>query len=92
MQGRVDFSRVNIQYQSGARSGGGFLSPIRQAFGSIGSILGFVIATIIVLLPVAVPLGLVLWALWAGVRRLRQTAARRRTTGEAEVVADPKVS
>ena len=59
MQGRVDFSRVNVQYQSGSPSQGGFTAPIRDAFGSIGSILGMIFAMLIVGLTVLVPLGLI---------------------------------
>ncbi len=71
MQGRVDFSRVNISYESGIRSGGGFLAPIRGAIGSIGAILGTVIATIIIFLTVLIPLGLLGWGGWALFRRIR---------------------
>jgi len=71
MQGRVDYSRVNISYESGIRSGGGFMAPIRGAFGSIGTILGTVIATIIVLLTIFIPLGLVGWGGWKLFRRIR---------------------
>ena len=71
MRGRVDFSRVNVQYQSGAPSGGGFVEPIRRAFGSIGSVLGNVIAALIVLVTVAVPIGFLVWLGLIGWRRLR---------------------
>ncbi|MDG2005316.1 MAG: DUF4349 domain-containing protein [Novosphingobium sp.] len=71
MQGRVDFSRVNINYASGSPSGGGFMEPIRGAIGSIGTILGTVFAVIIVLLTILVPVGLVCWGLWALFRRIR---------------------
>ncbi|RIV92260.1 DUF4349 domain-containing protein [Aurantiacibacter xanthus] len=71
MRGRVDFSRVNVQYQSGTPSGGGFVEPIRRAFGSIGSVLGNVIAALIVLATVAVPVGLVVWLGLLGWRRVR---------------------
>jgi len=71
MQGRVDFSRVNISYASGSPSGGGFMAPIRDAVGSIGAILGMLIATIIVLLTVLIPLGLFGWGGWKLFRRIR---------------------
>lgn len=58
MQGRVDFSRVNIAYASGSPAGGGFLAPIRDVVGNLGAILGYLFATLIVLVTVAVPLGL----------------------------------
>lgn len=75
MRGRVAFSRVNVSYESGTRSGGGFVEPIRRAFSSIGSILGNTIAALIVALTVAVPVGLVLWGLWLALRRLRKRKA-----------------
>ncbi|WP_241657263.1 DUF4349 domain-containing protein [Aurantiacibacter suaedae] len=75
MRGRVDFSRVNVQYQSGAPSGGGFVEPIRQAFGSVGSVLGTVIAALIMLATAAVPVALVLWLGLLGWRRWRPTKA-----------------
>ena len=71
MRGRVDFSRVNVQYESGAPSGGGFVEPIRRAFGSVGSVLGNVIAALIVLATVAIPIGLVVWLGVLGWRRWR---------------------
>ncbi|MEN7536972.1 DUF4349 domain-containing protein [Aurantiacibacter sp. DGU5] len=71
MRGRVDFSRVNVQYQSGAPSGGGFTEPIRHAFGSVGSVLGNVIAALIVLATAAIPIGLVVWLGLLGWRRWR---------------------
>ena len=88
MKGRVDFSRVNIQYQSGARTSGGFMAPIRGAFGSMGSILGAIIATIIVVLTAAIPLGLLSWLIWLGVRRIRRAAAGRRQAEEARMIAE----
>lgn len=70
MRGRVAFSRVNIAYESGSPSSGGFVQPIRDAFGSIGAILGTVIASLIVLaaglLPIAALVMLIVW----GTRRL----------------------
>ena len=74
MQGRVDLSRVNISYESGIRSGGGFLEPIRVAIGSIGTILGTVIAAIIVLLTILGPLGLFGWGCRTLFRRIKKKA------------------
>jgi hypothetical protein len=71
MQGRVDYSRVNISYESGLRSGGGFMEPIRGALGNIGAILGTIIAMAIVLLTIFIPLGLVDWGCWKLFRRIR---------------------
>ena len=69
MRGRVDFSRVNVSYESGAPTGGGFVDPIRRAFGSVGTVLGNVIAALIMLATAAVPIGLLGWGLLALRRR-----------------------
>ena len=72
MNGRVDFSRVEISYASGTPTSGGFLAPIRAVVGNLGSILGTLVAGIIVLLAVAIPLGGLAWALrhlWLRIRR-----------------------
>lgn len=71
MQGRVDFSRINLSYNAGSPSEGGFMEPIRGALGSVSSILGMLFAAIIVALTVLVPLGLIGWALRAIWRRLK---------------------
>lgn len=66
MQGRVAFSRVNIRYESGAPVANAFLAPVKAALGSLGSILGFVLAALIVLGAILVPLGAVAWlARWS---------------------------
>jgi hypothetical protein len=71
MQGRVDFSRINIDYSSGSPSGGGFIAPIRGAIGSIGTILGTVFAAVIIALTILVPFGLIGWGFWSLFRRVR---------------------
>lgn len=63
MQGRVNFSRVNLTYRSGAPSSGGFMAPVRAAFGNLGSILGAVVAFLIMAATVLIPLGLVGWGI-----------------------------
>jgi hypothetical protein len=75
MQGRVDFSRMEVSYTSGSPVGGGFMEPIRSAFGSIGTILGLLIATLIVALTVLIPLGVVFLGLRAVWRRVRRKPA-----------------
>lgn len=72
MNGRVDYSRVNLSYNSGSPAGGGFLSPIRAVVGNLGTILGVVIAGLIAAFTVLAPLGLGFWAIRKGVRRLRR--------------------
>lgn len=81
MKGRVSFSRVNISYQSGTPSSGGFLEPIRAALGSIGSILGMLIAALIVIVVIAVPLGLLFLAGRWSWRKVK--AGRTATSGES---------
>lgn len=58
MKGRVDFSRVEVRYSSSSRSGFGFLTPIRAVLGSLGMILGGVIAGLIVIAVALVPITL----------------------------------
>ncbi len=57
MRGRVAYSRISISYESPSPASGGFIDPIRSALGSLGSILGMMIAALIVMLAVAVPVG-----------------------------------
>ena len=61
MKTRVAFSRVNIAYQSGTPSAGGFVEPIREALGAVGTVLGTVIAGLILLGTIALPLALLIW-------------------------------
>lgn len=84
MQGRVDFSRMNISYSSASPSRGGFMAPIRDAVGSLGTVLGSVIAAIIIGVTVLVPLGLLGWALIAGIRWIR----RRRPDPDTQSISD----
>ena len=75
MKGRVEFSRVNISYNSGSPSGGSFLAPIRDVMGNLGSILGTLIAVLIVLVAIGIPLGLFGWGLrwlWRRLMALRK--------------------
>ncbi|MCB2079310.1 MAG: DUF4349 domain-containing protein [Novosphingobium sp.] len=76
MQGRVEFSRVNVSYSSGSPSSGGFMEPIRGAVGNLGTILGTVFAFLIVALAVLVPLGLVGWGILALFRLVRGKTVR----------------
>ena len=61
MQGRVAYSRVNVRYESGAPVANDFLAPIQSAVGSLGSILGFVIAALIVLAAILGPIAGLVW-------------------------------
>lgn len=72
MQGRVDFSRVNLRYSAGGPSGGAFTAPIRDALGNMGGILGWTFAAIIIALTVMVPIGTLIFVLRMIWRRLRR--------------------
>jgi hypothetical protein len=72
MQGRVDFSRVNIGYNAGTPSSGGFMAPIRGALGNLSSILGMLFAALIIAGTVLIPLGLIGWGLRKAWKKLRQ--------------------
>lgn len=61
-KGRVAFSRMDINYRSQAAVGSAFLAPIASAFGSLGSVLGFVIAALLLLAAVLGPIAALLWA------------------------------
>lgn len=62
MRGRISFSRMTVRYETGQAAGGDFVRPIASAFGSLGSILGFVIAGLMLLAAVALPIAAVVWA------------------------------
>ncbi len=69
MKGRVAFSRVNVNYESTTPAAGGFLEPIRGAVGSLGGILGTLVAALIMLGAIGLPLGALIWG---GVRLRRR--------------------
>jgi hypothetical protein len=69
MRGRVAYSRMNIAYESGSPSAGGFMDPIRGAFGNIGTILGWFIGALITLLTIGLPLLLIVLAIRFGWKR-----------------------
>lgn len=78
MRGRVAFSQMEVSYESGSPSAGGFSDPIRAAWGSLGAIFGGLIAFLIVAGAVLLPLGLLGWLIW----RLAQVM-RRKSGGAA---------
>ncbi|MEH6758334.1 MAG: DUF4349 domain-containing protein [Parasphingorhabdus sp.] len=55
MRGRVSYSTVMVNYQSGAPGSGGFSRPIREAFGGIASTLGYSVGAAITLIAVTLP-------------------------------------
>lgn len=74
-RGRVAFSRVNLDYTSGAAPANDFISPIEGALGSVGGILGTIVAALIVLLAIVLPVGgIAAAAMWLR-RRLRVVPA-----------------
>ena len=61
MRGRVAYSTVMVNYQSGAPGSGGFTRPIREAFGGIASTLGYSVGAAITLIAAMLP-----WVLLLG--------------------------
>lgn len=79
MQGRVEFSRITITYDSASASfasdkQNGFLAPIQAVLGSLGAILGTIIALLIALAATLGPLGLAGWGFLRLWRRYRPAA------------------
>ena len=72
MKGRVSFSRMTVDYSSAAPGSGSFLGPIRDAFGSLGAILGTVIAGLIIVITALIPIGIVVTGIVWAVRRIRR--------------------
>ncbi len=62
MEGRVAYSRVTVRYETGAPVTNDFLKPVAGALGSLGSILGWVVATLIVLGAIIAPVAGIVWA------------------------------
>lgn len=61
MRGRVAFSKIIVNYQSNAPGSGGFMQPIRQAFGSVASIMGNSVGAAITFIALTLP-----WILMIG--------------------------
>ncbi|MFO6445647.1 DUF4349 domain-containing protein [Erythrobacter sp. NE805] len=74
MQGRVAYSRVTVRYETGGAAARDFMAPVRGALSSVGSILGFLAAVLILGLTVAVPVGGVWWSARVLRRRLADAA------------------
>ncbi len=71
MEGRVAYSRVTVDYETGTPVTRDFLAPVTGALGSLGSIFGYLVALLILAGAVILPLGGVLW----GSRILRRHLA-----------------
>lgn len=78
MEGRVAYSRVTVRYETGVPITNDFLTPVQGALGSLGSIMGYLVAVLILIGSVALPIGLIIWGIRAG---------RRRFAGEPQVEA-----
>lgn len=61
MRSRVAYSTMTLEYQAGTPSEGGFVDPIRNAWGSLATIFGNLIAIMMVLGLVILPIGLLVW-------------------------------
>jgi hypothetical protein len=68
MKGRVAYSRVVVNYESAEPMADSFVAPVRAAAGSLGTILGGLVAGLIWLLAVGGPIAGFIW----GVRRLQR--------------------
>lgn len=83
MRGRAAFSRMNLHYESGSPSAGGFMDPIRSAAADVGATLGWFIAALISLLTILVPLGAIGLAARFAWRRLGLAVPGRPASGDA---------
>lgn len=61
MRGRVAYSTMTLEYEAGTPSEGGFVDPIRNAWGSLATIFGNLIAILMVVGLVILPIGLLVW-------------------------------
>ncbi|GAA4052511.1 DUF4349 domain-containing protein [Parerythrobacter jejuensis] len=89
MRGRVAFSRVSIDYNSSARTGGSFSRPIVEAFQSMGSIMGATIGFLIYLVAGGIPVILALLGLRWLWRRSGMTLFGRKSGQAAGAEAKP---
>ena len=92
MKGRVSFSRMTIDYQSGGRNAGSFWQPIADALSNIGMIMGTAIAVLITFLVGFLPFAVLGGAGYWIYRRLRKPgpAAQARAHREsARIMRDP---
>lgn len=87
MNGRIEYSTVKINYQSISRTGAGFVEPIFAVLGSLGSILGWLIAILIVITIALVPITLFVlawrWA-WRRGKALVQRVSSRVAAADPE--------
>ncbi|GMN13248.1 DUF4349 domain-containing protein [Altererythrobacter sp. MTPC7] len=62
MEGRVAYSKVTVRYETGAPVTSDFLKPVQATLGSLGSIMGWVLAIMIVLGAIIAPVAGFVWA------------------------------
>ncbi|UIP06405.1 DUF4349 domain-containing protein [Erythrobacter sp. SDW2] len=75
MQGRVAYSKVTVNYETGTPVTSDFLAPVTGALGSLGTIFGYMLAILIIVGAVALPIGGMVWASRALGRRMAPPAA-----------------
>ncbi|MCR2834993.1 DUF4349 domain-containing protein [Parerythrobacter lacustris] len=80
MKTRVAFTRLDISYESSTPVASDFLAPIKGALGSLGSVLGVVIAALILLAAVLMPIAGVVF----GGRAINRRMNRRPEPAPAE--------
>lgn len=73
-QGRVAFSQMDIDYAPRSAIASGFTAPIASAFGSLGSVFGYVIAALMLVGALLAPIFGVAWAGRAINRRMAATS------------------
>lgn len=84
MRGRVAFSQMSISYESGSRASGGFIEPIRNAWNSLGAILGALIAFFMTAFTVVIPVGLVAYGFYRLLRWLRDRSPATAPAGQPD--------
>lgn len=75
MQGRVAYSKVTVNYETGMPVTSDFLGPVTGALGSLGTIFGYMLAILIVVGAVVLPIGAMVWASRALGRRMAPPTA-----------------
>ncbi|MEO9492455.1 MAG: DUF4349 domain-containing protein [Marinomonas sp.] len=62
MEGRIAYSRINIRYETGVPVTSDFLGPVTSAVSSLGSVLGYLAAFLILVGAVVGPIAALVWA------------------------------
>ena len=85
MQGRVAYSKVTVNYETGTPVTGDFLAPVAGALGSLGTIFGYMLAILIIVGAVALPIGGMVWASRALGRRMAPPAGSPMDRGRSSI-------